>query len=76
MMKAKLNLTIDQHLLQSIKSFAASKNTSVSELVESYFKKITKGAKKTTIIDMVEQLPPHGVDIAADLKAEYYKSKN
>lgn len=74
-MKAKLNLTIDQRLLITIKSFAASNNVSVSELVENYFKQLTQQTGGTNIIDMVEQLPPANIDIAADLKAEYYESK-
>ncbi|WP_240768660.1 DUF6364 family protein [Olivibacter sp. XZL3] len=37
-MKAKLNLTIDKQLLTEVKAYAAQKHSSVSELVEGYFK--------------------------------------
>lgn len=45
-MKTRLNLTIDQSLLESMKAYAANKNTSVSELVETCFKKIARPAKR------------------------------
>ena len=41
-MKERLNLTIDGALLEAIKAYAANKEMSVSELVESYFRAVTK----------------------------------
>ncbi len=40
-MKVPLALTIESSLLEDIKKFAADQGTSVSELVENYFKVIT-----------------------------------
>jgi len=55
-MKARLNLTIEQTLLDQVKKFAAQKNTSVSELVEDYFKVLTK-PKKQSLVDLLRSLP-------------------
>jgi len=38
--KERLNLTIDGALLEAMKTYAASKDMSVSELVESYFRAV------------------------------------
>lgn len=75
-MKARLNLTIDEHLLNVVKAYAASKNTSVSELVEEFFKNLRRPAKRKTIIDLVEDLPTPKVDVSGDLKKQYYESKS
>lgn len=56
-MKVRLNLTIEDDLLNKIKRYAASKQVSVSELVEEYFKTIAKPKKqKNSIIDLVEKI--------------------
>lgn len=55
-MKERLNLTIDTELLAAIKAYAASKNTSVSELVESYFRCVTKPLNRKNIIELVDAL--------------------
>ena len=59
-MKERLNLTIDGALLEAIKAYAASKEMSVSELVESYFRSVTKPVERRNILDMVDELvaPP------------------
>ena len=72
-MKSRLNLTIDESLLKSTKLYAEKKGTSVSELVESYFKQITLPKKRKTIIDLIESLEPPKIDLKADLKELYYQ---
>jgi hypothetical protein len=75
-MKARLNLTIDNALLETMKGYALKQQTSISELVEDYFKTLTKPAKKKNIITMVEKLEkPSAVDVKADLKSLYYQDK-
>jgi len=73
--KARLNLTIDQRLLDVIKSYAASKQTSVSELVENYFKTIVKPDRKSNILDLIENLPKPDIEQNLDLKKGYYEVK-
>jgi hypothetical protein len=45
---------------------------SVSELVENYFKTITKPAKRKSIINLVEKLERPKIDSKVDLKELYY----
>lgn len=58
--KERLNLTIDGDLLEAIKAYAASKEISVSELVESYFRRVTRPVQRKNILDMVD-----GLDVPA-----------
>ena len=55
--KERLNLTIDGALLEAMKAYAASKEMSVSELVESYFRSVTKPMARDNILDLVDRLP-------------------
>jgi hypothetical protein len=55
-MKERLNLTIDGTLLEAMKTYAASKEMSVSELVESYFRSVTKPVQRNNILDLVDRL--------------------
>jgi hypothetical protein len=73
-MKARLNLTIDQSLLEEVKQYATLKNTSVSELVEEYFKVIIK-PKKKSFVELIKELPKPKIDENFDWKEEYYKDK-
>ena len=73
-MKARLNLTIEQTSLDQVKKFAAQKNTSVSELVEDYFKVLTK-PKKQSLVDLLRSLPKPDISDDRDLIEEYYEAK-
>jgi hypothetical protein len=55
-MKERLNLTIDGALLEAIKVYAASKQTSVSELVENYFLAVTREVPRNTIVDLMDRI--------------------
>lgn len=73
-MKARLNLTIDSALLEKMKAYAIKRDTSISELVEHYFKTVAKPARRKNIITMLEKLDaPTRVDKDAHLKDLYYK---
>ena len=72
-MKSRLNLTIENSLLEDVKSYAVKQKRSVSDLVESYFKKVTRPSKRKNIIDLVEKLEKPTIDKNADLKDLYYK---
>jgi Family of unknown function (DUF6364) len=75
-MKERLNLTIDGGLLEAMKTYAAGKGMSVSELVENYFRHVTKPVRRKNILDLVDELEPPATDIAeihpfGDNKAKY-----
>ena len=60
MVKERLNLTIDGALLEAMKAYAASKEISVSELVEGYFRSVTKQVERDNILDLVDRLEAPG----------------
>lgn len=72
-MKARLNLTIDNNVLEGIKAHASGSHISISELVENYFKSITQPAKRENLLDLVDKLPHPKADTAGNLKDRYYK---
>ncbi|MBO9571058.1 MAG: hypothetical protein J7497_02445 [Chitinophagaceae bacterium] len=74
-MKTRLNLTIEDSLLDSVKAYAARKNISVSELVEKYFRNLNKPANKKNIITLIEQLPRPKIDVSGNLKKQYYEDQ-
>lgn len=49
-MKATLNLRFDKSTIEAAKKYAQVQGTSVSEIVESYLKKITVGTKKKKFV--------------------------
>jgi hypothetical protein len=72
-----MNLSIEEKLVCQIKEYAEEKNTSVSELVEQYFKRLTRPAKKSNLIELVKSLPKVdlGYDDDVDLKKQYYQER-
>lgn len=74
-MKARLNLTIDETLLSRIKAYSESNKISISELVEQYFKSISKPVKQQNIIDIVEKLKPVKFDVNVNLKQDFYEEQ-
>ncbi len=76
LMKTRLNLTIDGNLLDNIKAYASSEKTSVSELVENYFKTIAKPTRRKNIISLVEKLEKPNIDAKADLKELFYEEQS
>jgi len=74
-MKERLNLTIDKGLLEAMKAYAAKKEMSVSELVESYFQKVTRPIHRNSILDIVETLKRPAINPKADLKDLFYKEQ-
>ena len=74
-MKARLNITIEESLLSNIKVYALRNNKSVSELVEEYFKSISKPSKRKNILQLVEKLEKPTIDLSVDLKDSFYKDQ-
>ena len=74
-MKARLNITVDEHLLNSAKRYAAKSETSLSQLIELYFKSLTRPARKKNIIQLIDKLPKPKIDTTTDLKQAYYEDQ-
>lgn len=74
-MKSNLKLTIETSLLNAVIEYAAKHNLTVNELVERYFKLITKSPKHKNIIDLIEELEKPTINVESDLKELYYHQK-
>ena len=72
-MKSRLNLTIEENLLESVKNYAVKQQSSVSELVETYFKTVTKPSKRKNILQLVEKLEKPSFTIEGKPSDVYYK---
>ena len=73
-MKARLHLTIDEHILKEVKKVAAKKKISVSEMVEDYFKIITK-PKRKLLTEILDELPKPNLPEDFNWKEDYIKDK-
>ena len=73
-MKARLSLSIDTDILKEVKKLAAKKNMSVSEMVEDYFKVITK-PKRKLLTEILNELPKPNLPEDFNWKEEYYNDK-
>lgn len=74
-MKNRLNIVIDDALADQAKRYAAKHQTSLSQLVEQYFKSLTRPARKKNILDLVSELPAPKLKIEGDLKVNYFNQK-
>ena len=58
-MKARLNITIEQQLLNKVKVYALRNQISVSSLIEDYLETIVHmSSKRKNLLDMVDKLHP------------------
>ncbi len=73
-MKSRLNITIDEKLLTGAKRYANRHRTSISQLVEEYFKRIM-GPGRKNIIDLIESLPKSHIDSGENLKKKYFEDQ-
>jgi transcriptional regulator of NAD metabolism len=74
-MKSRLNITIEESVLRSVKYLAEEQNTSVSELVENYFKTIIKPKKTSSLSEIIKALPKPKLTKDFNWKEEYYQAK-
>lgn len=72
-MKTRLNLTIEENLLQRMKAYASRKHISLSELVEGYFERIVQPVRGKSIIDVVEKMKMPDIPADRNLVNEYYE---
>ncbi|HWB25004.1 MAG TPA: DUF6364 family protein [Chitinophagaceae bacterium] len=76
-MKARLNLTIEETLLDKVKDYAAKQDSSVSEIVEAYFEKIVEKRVKPSVLDLLKSMPKPKTQYPGDFdfKKEYYEER-
>jgi hypothetical protein len=68
-------MNLKEKLRKIVSEKRFSKQSSVSELVESYFKRMIRALGKKNIFDLVEKLNPPAIDPKADLKDLFYKDQ-
>lgn len=73
-MKSRINLTIEEKLIVQIKAHADQQHTSVSGLVEEYFKRIVT-PRKDSLVDFMDSLPKYSLHDDLDLKKAYLEDK-
>jgi hypothetical protein len=74
-MKSRLNITVDEALAEQAKRYAARHDISVSQLVEQYFRNLTRPAHKKSILDLVRKLPKPAISVEGDGKEAYYRQQ-
>jgi antitoxin component of RelBE/YafQ-DinJ toxin-antitoxin module len=71
-MKSRLNITIDDALAEQAKNYARKNGTSVSNLIEQYFRSVISASNKKNILDLLNELPPTSSSVEEDWKENYY----
>ncbi len=74
-MKTRVNITIEESVLQKVKEYTAKQQTSLSQLIESYLENVVKTKrKKKSILELVDELPKPKLK-ETDLKTSYYEAQ-
>jgi hypothetical protein len=78
-MKKRLNITVEEKLLEKIKKYAEEHGTSLSGLVEEHFEALIKPKAKIpggmSLVEYMQSLPKVEFPEDYDWKEEYYKAK-
>ncbi|WP_143061643.1 DUF6364 family protein [Dyadobacter sp. SG02] len=77
-MKTRLNITIDDTVLTYIKSYAAARQISISQIIEGHFRNIvTSEGQKENILEVMDRMEtPSGIGSDDDFKKGYYEARN
>jgi hypothetical protein len=72
-MKTRLNITIEQELLENMKAYSMRKQISLSQMIEDHFEKLIKSSiRRENIVAMVEQLDPSKQVIKDSSRKEFF----
>ena len=76
-MKTRLNITIEDTVLAYIKSYAAARQVSVSQIIEDHLKSIARSAEqKRNILEIVDEMEaPVGINADQDLVKTYHEAR-
>lgn len=73
-MKDRLNLTVDERLLEKAKRYAAVHHTSLSRLVADYFERLTRPAGRKNILEVMDGMSKTAAKAPeGDLQKQYLK---
>ena len=76
-MKVRLNVTDDAAILKDAKDYSIKHGVNLSQLVEVYFRQLTKVRKKPSLLDVLNDMPTSQSTFPPDFdfKKEYYEQK-
>lgn len=74
-MKQRLNITVDEVLVNQAKRYAARHKTSLSQMVEQFFKTLTRPSEKKNILELLEELPKPKIKEIGQPRKDYYKER-
>ena len=74
-MKNRLNITVDDSLVDRAKQYAAQHHTSLSQLVEDYFRELTRLPQRKNVRDLLKELPRPDLSDGTAIKSHYYESR-
>ncbi|MGN6491901.1 MAG: DUF6364 family protein [Agriterribacter sp.] len=77
-MKSRLNITVDEILMEQAKRYAEKHKTSLSKLIENYFRNLIRPTNKKNVIDLIESLPRPSSKVTnnkENLKEHFFKAQ-
>ncbi len=76
-MKTRLNITVEETLVEKAKAYAAEKDLSLSQLVEDYFERIVTKQRRPSLLDVLDKLPKSESQYPEDFdfKKEYLEER-
>lgn len=75
-MKARVNITIEETILERAKIYASKKHLSLSRIIEDYLNNIIQSPKRKNILELVDNLKKsNSISDEKDLKQSYYEEQ-
>lgn len=75
-MKIRLNITIEESLLERIKKYANKNHISLSNLTQSYYERlVNKEDAPGSIFEFLKKMKPGNYPENFDFKSEYFNTK-
>lgn len=75
-MKSRLNITVDAALVEQAKRYAAKNKTSISRLIEQYFKALTsRPSRKKNVLELLDEYPKPKGNLENYSKDSYYEER-
>ena len=74
-MKNRLNITVDDTLLGQAKRYAAKHRTTLSRIIEEYFRSPVRPARKKNILQLLRELPKAKGKTEGDGRKPYYEGR-
>jgi hypothetical protein len=74
-MKSRLNITVEETLIEQVKRYAANHGVSLSQLIEQYFKTLVRPKRKKNVRDLLNELPKPSGKTEGYKKQDYYEER-